>query len=266
MSSAASNTRRPSLRHAWLFALPDAALPPRVVCSGVEYELVETFKHDFFAATGMYRGGGQIVVLKLGRVNDAFSIPLGWIGTFLARREIELYRLSESLPGVPRFIGAVGRNGLMHAFVPGHPLGRREEVSDSFFDELRNLLNELHARHVAYVDLNKRQNILVGDDGRPYLIDFQISLHLPPSGWGAARLVQWLLKRFQRADDYHFLKHKRRLRPDLLTPAEREEVENISIWIKLHRAIARPLTTLRRRTKARLESQERVAVAGASAK
>lgn len=257
---------RARLRHPWLFALPGARLPDRVSCAGAEYELVETFKHDFFAATGLYRGPDGLAVLKLGRSNDAFSIPLGWIGRFLARREIAMYRLASDLRGVPRLIGPVGDNGLLHAFVPGHPLGRREEVSDTFFDELRALLDTLHNRHVAYVDLNKRQNILVGDDGRPYLIDFQIALHLPSAGWRGAAVVQWLLRRFQHADDYHFLKHKRRLRPDLLTPAERAQVEDISVWIRLHRAIARPLTTLRRRTKARLAGTEHADVAGATAK
>ena len=67
--------------------------------------------------------------------------------------------------------------------MPGYPLGRDERVSDTFFDELAELVSWLHERHMAYVDLNKRQNILMGDDGRPYLIDFQISLHLPPTGW-----------------------------------------------------------------------------------
>ena len=196
-------------------------MPESVTCAGSRYDHVETFKHDFFAATGLYTGPEGLAVLKLGRTTPLGPLPTAWIGRFLTRREHRLYSLAHDLDGVPRLIGAVGGTGLLHAYVPGHPLGRRETVSDTFFDELAELLGKLHARHIAYVDLNKRQNILMGDDGKPHLIDFQISLFLPPEGWRRLSPVRWFLRRFQNADEYHCLKHKRRLRPDLLTDEER---------------------------------------------
>lgn len=254
------------LRHPWLFALPGGELPEEVHCDGQLYRLVEVFKHDFFAGTGLYEGPDGRAVLKMGRVNPALTIPLIWIGRFLARREIHLYAELQDQPGVPKLVGAVGQTGFLHAFVPGHALERHEAVSDTFFDELHELLGEMHRRHIAYVDLNKRQNILVGNDGRPYLIDFQISLHLPPRGWSKLGLVQWLLRIFQRADTYHYLKHKFRLRPDLTTPEERAIVERTSLPIRLHRLIARPLTNLRRRTLQRLRGHEVADVPGSAAK
>ncbi len=241
-------------------------MPQTVACRGGLYTLVETFKHDFFAATGLYRGPEGFAVLKVGRTNDFFSLPMGWVGRFLGRREIRLYEQAHDLSGVPRLIGPVGETGFLHEFVPGHPLGRREPVGDAFFEELLGLLRSLHDRHIAYVDLNKRENVLVGDDGKPYLIDFQISLLLPPVGWGRLRLLRWLLHRFQQADVYHCLKHKRRSRPDLLTPDEQRLVSRLSIWIRLHRWIARPLTQLRRRILRRLQRGDDVPVAGSSAK
>lgn len=256
--------RRPP-RNAWLYALPDGRLPPAVTCGGCRYEHIETFKHDFFAATGLYRGPGGLAVLKLGRTNPLFSVPVDSLGALLARHEIKLYAAAQDLRGVPRLIGAVGRTGFLHAFVPGHPLRRREPVGEHFFDELQELLAGLHARHIAYVDLNKRENILVGDDGRPHLIDFQISLWLPPTGWRGLRPVRWLLRRFQQADEYHVLKHKRRSRPEQLTPGETERVSRLSVWIRLHRLVARPLTYLRRQILRRLAA-ESDGVAGAGAK
>lgn len=253
-------------RHEWLYAVPGGAMPRAVRCQGRIWEHVETFKHDFFAATGLYRCGDALGVLKLGRMTDVFTIPTRFIGRFLARREAHMYELLDGLPGVPRWIGRVGDTGILHEFVPGHPLGRDERVSDAFFDELFALLREVHGRDMAYVDLNKRQNILVGDDGRPYLIDFQISLHLPPTGWRRLAPVRWLLARFQHEDWYHSLKHKRRVRPDLLTESERADVERLSFWIKLHRVVSRPITQLRRRTLKRLSQSETVSVAGSHAK
>lgn len=237
-----------------------------MTCQGRRYDHVTTFKHDFFAATGLYRGPDRLAVLKIGRQNDILTIPGEWIGVFLARREVRMYTRFQDIPGVPRLIGTVGRTGFLHEYVPGHPLSREDLISDTFFDELDGLLDVIHARHTAYVDLNKRENVLMGDDGKPYLIDFQISLHLPAKGWGRMWPVRWLLRRFQEADRYHTLKHKRRLRPDLLTDVQHVAARRISIWIRLHRLLTRPLTYLRRRTLKRLSRSETLEVAGSSAK
>jgi hypothetical protein len=266
VSSTTPSTAETRPRHAWLYALPEGHLPDSVTCNGQSFSQVETFKHDFFAATGLYSGPRGLAVLKVGRRNEFMTIPAGWIGVFLTRHEVRIYEQLQGVGGVPRLIGKVGENAFLHDFVPGHPLARNEQVSDTFFDELFALVDSLHARHMAYVDLNKRENILVGDDGRPYLIDFQISLHLPPDGWKCLWPVRWFLRRFQQADLYHCLKHKRRLRPDLLTERQRAIVERRSVWIRLHRWLTRPLTNLRRRILKRLSSSQTAKVSGSSAK
>lgn len=241
-------------------------MPASVLCHGRRYEHVETFKHDFFAATGMYRGPEGLAVLKLGRTNDFLTLPMGWLGALLSCREVRMYAQLRDVASVPALIGSVGRTGFLHVYAPGHPLGRRERVSDAFFDELESCLKTIHGRHMAYVDLNKRQNVIVGDDGKPYLLDFQIALFLPPAGWRGSAPLRWLMARFQRGDRYHFLKHKRRLRPDLLTADERARVERLSVWIRLHRWLTRPLTHVRRRTLKRLQRGAGEAVAGSAAK
>jgi hypothetical protein len=266
MAQGTIRSPRKRLKYPWLCALRDGELPPVVTHAGTTYRLCQTFKHDFFAATGLYAGPGGPLVLKLGRTSDFLSLPMSWAGKYLETREYQLLQQAQGVPGVPRLVGRVGKNGVLREFVPGHPLGRREAVSDGFFEQLGATLKALHHRHIAYVDLNKRQNILVGEDGRPYLIDFQISLFLPPNGWRKTWPVRRLLARFQQADVYHYLKHKRRLRPDLLTPAERARVERVGPWIRLHRLVARPLTHLRRRTLARLQKSEVGSVPGSAAK
>jgi hypothetical protein len=266
MSQRSIRSPQKRLKYPWLCALRNGELPPVVTHAGTIYRLCQTFKHDFFAATGLYAGPGRPVVLKLGRTSDFLSLPMSWCGNYLESRECRILEQAQGIRGVPRLVGRVGKNGVLREFVPGHPLGRREAVSDSFFEDLEAILRALHKRHIAYVDLNKRQNILIGEDGKPYLIDFQISLFLPPSGWGRTWPVRRVLERFQHADRYHFLKHKRRLRPDLLTPAERARVERLGPWIRLHRLVARPLTHLRRSTLARLRRNEAESVPGSAAK
>lgn len=258
----------PQARHAWLYALPCVHMPTWVRCDGALYRHIRTFKHDFFAATGLYEGPAGPCVLKLGRINPLFGLPLAWSGAFLRRQEQRAYQLAGDLPGVPRYIGDVGPTGFLHTYVPGRPLDKGDAVGDRFFDELQELVAQLHARGMAYVDLNKPQNVLLGEDGRPYLIDFQISLRVGRPSWGRPWRwpLRWALAAFQDADCYHLLKHKRRLRPDLLQPAERARLERLSIWIRLHRLLARPLTQLRRRLLRRLARSEAVEVAGSAAK
>ncbi len=242
-----------------LRALGRRDLPPGVSVGGRTYLHVRTVKHDFFAATGFYDAAdGERVVLKVGRVNGVLGLPGGLFGRWAAARETRFHATLADVPGVPAVLGRVGATGFVHAFVPGRPLsdrgpdGRPLPVPDPFFDDLAALLAEVHRRRVAYVDANKPQNILVGDDGRPHLIDFQISYDLHELGDTA--LNRRVLARLQREDLYHLLKHKRRVRPDLLTPAEAAAGRRKSWAIRLHRAAFAPYFRLRRGTMRRLRA------------
>jgi hypothetical protein len=129
-------------------------------------------------------------------------------------------------------------------------------VPDGFFARLQQLIATLHARDMAYVDANKPENILLGDDGLPHLIDFQISWDLAELGdtW----LNRWWLRRLMRADRYHVLKHKKRLRPDELTEDERRAVERRSTMIRIHRVLTMPYKRIRRTTFKRLRESGRL--------
>jgi hypothetical protein len=238
-------------------ALGKAGLPRGFALDGTSYALRRTVKHDFFAATAFYAdAAGRTVVLKVSRTTDFAGVPLAWLGRWLCRREMRFYEKLADLPNVPRLLGAVGETGFVHDYVPGCPLEKDRPVPDGFFDQLQHLLAELHRRGIAYVDTNKPQNILLGDDGRPHLIDFQISYDLADLGdWAFSR---WLLRRLQQEDLYHVLKHKRRMRPDELTRDEQEHCTRQSALIRLHRFITRPYFLLRRRTFKRLRETGRL--------
>ena len=238
---------------AWLKALGRRELPQTITCRGVTYRRVQVFKHDFFAATGLYRSDQGLVVYKVGRVVDLCGFPLAWLGQWLCRREARAYQRLQGLEGVPAYVGLAGENGFLHEFLPGHALQRYERVGDEFFARLEKLLGEVHARDMAYVDLEKRENILVGDDGRPGLIDFQISWYWPPKWGGNTAAARWLLRRFQESDRYHHLKHWRRHRPDQLTAEQLARSRRKPAYVHLFTWITRPFTRLRRRTLQRLE-------------
>jgi hypothetical protein len=245
-SRAANPPVRP--RPALLRALGRDEPPASVEIDGLTYRLERVFKHDSWAATALYAGTGRQVVCKFNRRQRIGPIPMGWLGRWLARREARALRKLNGVPGVPPIVGEVRHAGRVmsyavgHDFIPGRPLGRHDRPGGDYFPRLEALLTEVHRRGLAYVDLHKRENILVGADGRPYLVDFQISYCLPgwwPANALPARLLLWLL---QRSDRYHLVKHRLRCSPDRTA----ESAMHRPWWIHLHRCVARPARTLRR--------------------
>jgi len=203
------------------------------------------FKHDFFAATFLYEGEQGRIVLKIGRTARLFGLPAEWIGRLLAGHEARMFQLAHSIEGIPRLIGRWGKTGLVHEYVEGRPLRRDDRPADDFFPRLSAMLDRLHERRIAYVDLEKPENILVGEDGRPYLFDFQISWHWPANRGGRTWPARHLFHVLRDSDRYHLLKHWRRLRPDQLDGKTLADCRTPP-WIRCHRAIFRPLTLLRR--------------------
>lgn len=243
-----SKTRpRPSL-----FRALGAEEPPECIdVEGVRYTRVDIFKHDSWAATARYTSGQRDLVCKFNRKQSVLGFPMGWLGRLLARREMAaLHRLAD-LPGIPAPAGPVLVNGIAqdnaaaHDFIDGHPLGRNERVEDQFFPRLLQLLEQIHARGMAYVDLHKRENVVVGSDGLPYLIDFQV--YFVPTLMGRrVPGLSILLKMWQQADRYHLAKHLEKLRPDQLVSVLGPQAGSRPAWISWHRRIAVPLRSLRR--------------------
>jgi hypothetical protein len=216
---------------------------------GRTYRLEKVLKHDFFAVTGRYRGpDGEAVCLKHYHTEPWLGWPLDWAGRLMADREVRHYRLLQDLPAVPRLLGRVGNSAFAHAWVEGNDLlDQKAPLPDDFFDRLESLVRALHARGMAYVDMNKPDNVLVGPGGRPGLVDFQISWAPRPSRWPAGAFKRRLLAMFQEADLYHVRKLKRLYRPDLMTADERAASYRRPWFLGLHRAFGAPLRDLRRK-------------------
>lgn len=236
----------PAAAPSWLKALGSAGPPATVRLRDGTYGLVEVLKHDFFAATALYDGPGGRVVVKFGRRQSLFGLPLGWVGRWLCEHERGAYRLLADVPGVPRVLEADAPDLLAHEYIPGGPLDPARPPPDTFFPALERLVAAIHARGMAYVDLEKRSNIIMDEQGRPWLVDFQISWCWPGRYWARTPPARWLLSQLQRGDRYHLLKHWRRLRPDQLT-AEQLEASRRRPWaVGGHTRLTRPLTLLRR--------------------
>jgi hypothetical protein len=240
MSARAARPRPPVFR-----ALGASDPPPEVVVDGKHYARTEIFKHDSWAATALYAGEHGRIVCKFNRVQPVLGFPMTWLGRRLAERERRALQRLADLPQIPAPLGPVfadGRrmpNAVARSFVAGHPLGKDERVGPDFFPSLRAALGEMHRRGIAYVDLHKRENIIVGDDGRPYLVDFQISFDVthPRLRWIPG--IRVVFDSLCKGDLYHLQKHVHR--------SEGGAVPEIPRWLRLHRLVAVPFRQLRRR-------------------
>lgn len=94
------------------------------------------------------------------------------------RREHAAYRRLEGIAGVPRLIGLTRSGWLVVEFVDGRSLrAMQDEIADRerFFARLLETIRAMHAAGVAHGDLKRKDNVMVGEDGSPRLIDFGIA-------------------------------------------------------------------------------------------
>ncbi len=236
------------------YACGKVGLPESIRYGETPYGLERVLKRDFFAETGLYerRQAGrdgetpERVVLKVGRRERFLVFPMGWMGRILCANEVENLRQLSDLPNVPRVLEVRGRSGFLYGYIEGHTLDEKPEIPERFFDKLSELLAEVHRRNIAYLDMNKRGNIIVGKDSMPYLIDFQIAWRIDGSGRIFGRLWRSIRRGLQKEDRYHLCKHKRKFDRKNLTHEETQVVERPSIMVRAHRLIATPLRRLRR--------------------
>ncbi len=246
----ANKAGRPRPR--FLRALGKADPPLGIELDGYPYRRIDIFKHDSWAATALYEGERGKVVAKFNRRQSIFGLPMHWLGRLLAAREARILQLLADLPNVPRCSGQITISGaaqphaVAHDYVEGRPFERGERVDDNFFSRLQQLVEDIHHRDLAYVDLSKRENIIVGDDGQPYLVDFQISFFLPDWWPGNSWPMRKLLQLAQGVDDYLVLKHFHNSRPDLLTAEQQAIVKHPPWLIRTLRSVGDPIRSLRR--------------------
>ena len=177
---------------------------------------------------------------------------MAWLGRALAAREAGFLRRLAHIELIPNDLGSVTADGreLRHAvartYVDGEPFQVPAQVNSTFFAELRQLLDAIHACDMAYVDLHKRENIIVDRDGRPHLVDFQASLGAWPGWPGNGRLVHIMIRKLQEMDDFCYRKHYARCLPETLTEEELQRYLEPPGFVRVHRKIAVPLRGLRR--------------------
>tara|TARA_R110002072_G_scaffold24211_8_gene82697 strand:- start:154 stop:915 length:762 start_codon:yes stop_codon:yes gene_type:complete len=184
--------------------------------------ILHTWKRDVLGRVEQVEGAGGVCVRRI-------ACGCAWPGTgFVARRlmhrEREALRALKGMADVPQLLadpelvslpdadGRVPRprEVLLRSWIGGAPLHEATHLPADFFDLLDALVEDLHGRGVCHNDLHKEQNIVVGDDGRPALIDFQLaSVHAMRGPRFATRCHE---------DLRHLQKHRRRYTRDGRAP------------------------------------------------
>lgn len=137
---------------------------------------------------------------------------LGWLARLLLRREATILAALDGLDGVPELL-RVERDRLERSYLAGTPLHKSRPQDPAFFAAAMQILRGLHRAGIAHNDLAKEPNILVRDDGRPALLDFQLAIRSAKRG-RVFRLLAY-------DDIRHLLKHKRTYCAYALTSRER---------------------------------------------
>ncbi|MGD9852885.1 MAG: hypothetical protein AB7T38_16665 [Nitrospirales bacterium] len=242
--------------------------PSMVTLDGQDYVFERILKDDFFSVNVLYRNQeGERYVLKL----SDFRFVLGWVfrplAGWISRREYRIYRMVNDIPGIPALGPRYGNRGYFHRYIEGQTLHEIERnlidqfhvvagdpalanhatsLAVDFFDQLLRIVTAVHQRRIFYADLNKRGNIICSTDGRPYLIDFQICLHLPVrQGW-MGRLTERIFQRLAMEDFYHVYKHKKTFQPQLMTEKETQSAQRSDLSKQYRRFLWQPYIVLKR--------------------
>ena len=147
------------------------------------------------------------------------------VGRFLIWRERRAYDKLRGIDGVPAIYRVIDGMALIIEEIPGRSLENLEKerkLPESFFQSLSGLVERIHRRGLAHCDLKRAPNTLVGEDGRPYIIDWAASISeqefkVPP--------LSLIYRRFKRDDQMAIIKLKLRHCPEEVS---REEMARYS--------------------------------------
>lgn len=158
------------------------------------------------------------------------SLFFRWtIGLWLIQNEWKVYSRLTGIEGIPRAIARIDRFAFVTEYIPGSPIRRGEELPPSFFADLAKVLREIHSRGVVHLDLRHKGNILVSEEGKPFMIDFNSSFYFREKGL----LRRFLFPVLRWVDYGGFLKLKERVSPSLMTPEESSFLKRFNLLRRL---------------------------------
>jgi len=122
------------------------------------------------------------------------------------RNEYRAYRRLQGLVGIAECYGMVDQDTLVLAYIKGEPYRQAKLIDrDNWFISLQQLVDDIHALGVGHGDLKRKENLLAGSDGQPYVLDFGTAW-LHRDGWHPFN--HWLFRLSCKTDNNAVIKHK----------------------------------------------------------
>lgn len=116
-----------------------------------------------------FEGDGLKLVVKsaMGRG------PIRLVRQATLKREFAANQRMNGIIGVPACYGMLANRYLVTEFISGTAYRHAKwDDRDAWFSELLEVIRAFHARGVSHGDLKSKTNLIVGDDQKPYVIDF----------------------------------------------------------------------------------------------
>lgn len=142
------------------------------------------------------------------------------VGRFLVWRESKAYRRLRGIQGVAALYGVVDGLALVIQEIPGRSiegLEKEKKLPASFFEDMRNLVATVHRKGLCHCDLKRAANVLFGDDGKPYLIDWSAAILEREFRFFPASMIY---KRFLLDDRHAVIKLQLRHCPEAVPPED----------------------------------------------
>jgi RIO-like serine/threonine protein kinase len=178
---------------------------------------------------------GKRAVVKDFSVNGFLYRNLA--GRFLVWREKKAYDKLKAIRGVPVFYGSIEGLALIMEEIPGKSLKSvhvTTGIPEKFYLDLYNLLETIHAAGLAHCDLKRAPNIIAGDDGLPYLVDWSAAISAKEFRIFPLSMI---FKRFVRDDIHSIIKLKLKYNPEMVSREEMEGYLNRGFFERVIRLI-----------------------------
>lgn len=159
------------------------------------------------------------------------------IGRFLIWRESNAYRRLRGIKGIPAFYRNIDGLALVIEKIEGRDIESAEKesgLSEDFLSELRALVDNIHKRGLAHCDLKRMPNIISGDDGKPYIVDWSASISEREFGLFPLNLIY---QRFIHDDLNAIIKIRLKYRPEHVSLEEKNQYAHRSRAEKFVRTI-----------------------------
>jgi RIO-like serine/threonine protein kinase len=192
----------------------------------LQADVSKLLKKDVFGRISLVRSETGPLVRRDTR--DA-PVAVRWLARRLLAQEARALVVLEDLEGIPTLIRS-DTAALDRSYIDGVPMqvGRPENIE--YFQEAAKILRRMHRLGVVHNDLAKEPNFLLTSDGKPAIIDFQLSWYTRERGP--------VFRALAREDIRHLLKHKRTYCPDRLTKRRVRETASAGIMTRKVQALS----------------------------